>query len=50
MNGQFLIVFREALEAALIVGIVVAYLEKIGRRDLFRYLYLGTAERSFPVY
>ncbi|NIN53670.1 MAG: hypothetical protein GTO23_11060 [Nitrososphaeria archaeon] len=43
MIGQFLIVFREALEAALIIGIVVAYLERVERRDLFRYLYLGTA-------
>ena len=42
MIASFIITFREALEAALIVSIIVAYLGKIGRRDLNKYLYLGT--------
>ena len=42
MITSFLITFREALEAALIVSIILAYLGKIGRRDLNKYLYLGT--------
>jgi high-affinity iron transporter len=36
------ITFREALEAALIVSILAAYFVKIDRRDLTRYLYIGT--------
>ncbi|MFQ5761682.1 MAG: FTR1 family protein [Candidatus Bathyarchaeia archaeon] len=39
----FLITFRESLEATLIVAIIVAYLSKIGRNDLKRYAWLGTA-------
>lgn len=42
MIPSFVITFREALEAALIIGIIAAYLAKIGRRELNRYLYLGT--------
>ncbi len=42
MIASFIITFREALEAALIVSIILAYLGKIGRRDLKKYLYLGT--------
>ncbi len=41
MLASFLITFREALEAALIIGIIAAYLTKIGRKDLYRYLYMG---------
>ncbi|SNQ62383.1 FTR1 family iron permease [Candidatus Methanoperedens nitratireducens] len=41
MLASFLITFREALEAALIIGIIAAYLAKIGRKDLYRYLYIG---------
>src|SRR5574337_642517 len=41
MLASFLITFREALEAALIIGIIAAYLAKIGRKDLYRYLYTG---------
>ncbi|MFQ6068522.1 MAG: FTR1 family protein [Candidatus Bathyarchaeia archaeon] len=37
----FLITFREALEAALIVVIVASYLKKIGKEKLHRYVYLG---------
>lgn len=39
---SFLITFREALEAALIVAIMVSYLRKIGKGDLSRYAYMGT--------
>jgi high-affinity iron transporter len=42
MIPQSLIVFREALEAALIVGIVATYLKVMGRSDVKKYLYLGT--------
>ncbi|VVB93693.1 Iron permease FTR1 family protein [uncultured archaeon] len=43
MLASFLITFREALEAALIIGIIAAYIKKLGRKDLNRYLYLGIA-------
>jgi len=43
MFASFVITFREALEAALIVGIVAAYLKKIEREDLYRYLFAGVA-------
>ncbi len=42
MLPQFLIVLREGLEAALILGIVAAYLAQIGRPDLKRSIYAGT--------
>lgn len=38
----FLITFREALEVALIMAIVLAYLKKIGRLNLSRYVWIGT--------
>jgi high-affinity iron transporter len=38
---SFLITFREALEAALIVTIMITYLRKIGKEDLNKYSYLG---------
>ena len=41
-TGPFLITFREALEATLIIAIIAAYLNKIGRPDLKRYLALGS--------
>ncbi len=41
MLPQFLVVFREALEAGLIVGIISAYLTRIHRADARKYLYLG---------
>lgn len=41
MLASFLITFREALEAALIIGIIAAYVAKIGRKNLNRYIYAG---------
>jgi len=40
---SFLLTFREALEAALIVAIVASYLKKIGKQGLNKYLYQGAA-------
>ncbi|KAB2940365.1 MAG: (Fe-S)-binding protein [Candidatus Methanoperedens nitroreducens] len=42
MIESFVITLREGIEAALIIGIMAAYLGKIGRKDLYRYLYIGT--------
>lgn len=39
---SFLITFREALEAALIVAIMVSYLGKVGKGELSSYAYVGT--------
>jgi len=41
MLPSFIITFREALEAALIIGIIAAYIAKLGRKDLNRYLFAG---------
>jgi high-affinity iron transporter len=40
---SFLITFREALEAALIIAIMVSYLKKVGKGNLSRYAYLGSS-------
>lgn len=40
--SSFIITFRETLEAALVVGIVYAYLNKTGKSQLNPYLYAGT--------
>jgi len=40
--APFLVVFRESIEAALIVGIMWAYLDKIERPDYQKYLVYGT--------
>ncbi|MGC8461348.1 MAG: FTR1 family iron permease [Candidatus Dormibacteria bacterium] len=41
MVGAFFIFLREGVEGSLIVAILLAYLAKIGRKDLFRDIYLG---------
>jgi high-affinity iron transporter len=41
MLGQYLITFREVLEAALITAIILAYLTRTGRENLTRYVWIG---------
>lgn len=41
MIESFIITFRETLEAALVVGIVLTYLRKTGRTQLLRHVYVG---------
>lgn len=41
MAASFLLVFREALEAALVVGIILGYLKRTGREALYRYVWIG---------
>lgn len=43
MIANYLIGLREGLEAALIVGILAAYLIKIGKREQFKTLFTGVA-------
>ena len=43
MLPTFVIGLREGLEAALIVGIIAAFLRKQGRRDLLRFVFAGVA-------
>ncbi len=43
MVGQYLIAFRETLEAALIVAIILAYLHRTERRPLSRYVWYGVS-------
>lgn len=46
MLGQYLITFREVLEAALIISIVMAYLSRTGRKSLSRYVWYGIASAA----
>ena len=41
MFAQFLLVFREALEAALIIAMILAYLARTKRKSLIRYAWYG---------
>jgi len=41
MGGTFVITLREGFEAALIVGLIYTYLDKIGARREFRYVTMG---------
>ncbi len=41
MLGQYLITFREVLEASLITAIILAYLTRTGREHLTRYVWIG---------
>ncbi|WP_069649065.1 FTR1 family iron permease [Caloranaerobacter ferrireducens] len=41
MFSSFLLIFREGLEAALIIGIILGYLAKINKKDLNSYVYAG---------
>ncbi len=43
MGATFVVTLREAFEAALILGIVYSYLQKIGARDGYRYVTWGGA-------
>ncbi len=43
MLGQYLITFREMLEAALIISIVIAYMALTNKRHLVRYIWWGVA-------
>ncbi len=38
---EFIITFRESLEAALVVGIIFSYLKKINKTELNKFVYIG---------
>lgn len=42
MVASLVLLIREGLEATLLVSILAAYLNKIGRKDLNKHIYLGT--------
>lgn len=41
MIGTFIISWRESIEAALLIGILMVYLKKIGQQRKFVYIYIG---------
>jgi len=41
MVNSLVITLREVLEAALIIGVFIGYLKKIGREDMLKYTYIG---------
>ena len=41
MGATFVVTLREAFEAALLLGIVYTFLDKVGARDHYRYVTLG---------
>src|SRR5215471_13913160 len=41
MLATLVIFLREGVEASMIVAILLAYLNRIGRRDHFRYVFMG---------
>lgn len=43
MIGQFLLAFRETLEAALITTLILAYLKRTGKSPLSRYVWYGVS-------
>lgn len=43
MLGSFIITFREGLEAFLLVGIMLSYLDRVNARGQRRYIYAGVA-------
>jgi len=43
MIGQFLLAFREVLEAAIITSIILAYLARANRKDLSMFVWLGVS-------
>jgi high-affinity iron transporter len=43
MAASFLLVFREVLEAVLVVGVILGYLRRTGRETLSRYVWIGVA-------
>jgi len=42
-TASFLITLRETIEAALIVGILLVYVSKVGRKDFKKQIWIGTA-------
>ncbi|MCF6094592.1 FTR1 family protein [Microaerobacter geothermalis] len=48
MNAEaFLISFREALEALLIVGVIITYLKKMGKQEFVKYVWVGVTGAVF---
>ena len=42
MSSALLVMLREGVEAALIIAILLAYLNRVGRRDVFVQVWRGT--------